>query len=54
MENTEKNQERESFGGMVKTIGNTTYEVNFYFSETSKETIQDKILRLARNDTNFK
>jgi len=37
---------------MIQTIGNTTYEVNFYFSETSKETIQDKILRLARNDMN--
>ncbi|MCL2610138.1 MAG: transposon-encoded TnpW family protein [Defluviitaleaceae bacterium] len=51
--NTEKKPERESFGQMTKKIGNITYEVNFYFSETSKETIQDKILRLARNDTSI-
>jgi len=50
IENIEKKQEREPFGQMIQTIGNTTYEVNFYFSETSKETIQDKILRLARTD----
>ena len=31
-------------------IGNTTYEVNVYFSETSKETFTDKITRLIKND----
>ena len=35
---------------MVQKVGNITYEVNFYFSEGSKETIQDKILKLSRND----
>jgi hypothetical protein len=52
-ENLEEKKEREPFGGMVKKIGNITYHVNFYFSETSKETVQDKILRLARNDNSY-
>ena len=29
-----------------KTIGKTTYVVRVHFSETSKETLQDKIKRL--------
>jgi len=36
IKNIEKKQEREPFGQMIKIISNTTYEVNFYFSETSK------------------
>ncbi len=37
---------------LVKTIGSTTYEVSFHFSETSKETMSDKIKRLIRRDMN--
>ena len=33
-----------------KRIGSTTYNVKVHFSQTSKETIGDKILRLIEND----
>ena len=33
-----------------KQIGKTTYIVRVHFSETAKETMEDKILRLIRND----
>ena len=35
---------------MLKRIGSTYYEVSVHFSKTSKETINDKILRLIRNE----
>ena len=38
----------------MKRIGNTTYLVTVHFSATSKETINDKIIRLIRNDTDLK
>ena len=31
-----------------KVIGNTTYVVQVHFSETTKETLRDKIMRLVR------
>ncbi|WP_274364794.1 transposon-encoded TnpW family protein [Paenibacillus thermotolerans] len=31
-------------------IGSTTYDVTIHFSKTSKENMNDKILRLVRND----
>ena len=34
----------------TQKIGNTTYEVFIRFSETSKETFTDKVLRLIRSD----
>jgi hypothetical protein len=34
----------------VKRIGKTTYKVNVHFSTTSKETINDKIIRMLRNE----
>ena len=36
-----------------RKIGNTVYRVSVYFSGTSKETLNDKILRVATNDLNF-
>jgi len=33
-----------------KRIGSTVYEVSVYFSETSKETIEDKIKRLIERE----
>ena len=36
---------------MVKKIGKTTYRVKIHFSETSKETMSDKIKRLILNDS---
>lgn len=34
----------------TKKIGKTTYEVTVHFSQTSKETMADKIKRLIQND----
>jgi L-lactate utilization protein LutC len=39
---------------MLKRIGSTTYEVSVYFSNTSKETMNDKISRLIRNESDEK
>ena len=33
-----------------KVIGNTTYVVRVHFSETSKETLGDKVKRLIREE----
>ena len=35
---------------LLKRIGSTTYEVSIHFSQTSKETAQDKILRLIARE----
>lgn len=35
---------------ICRRIGSTTYRVNIHFSETSKENMQDKMLRLIKND----
>jgi len=34
----------------TKRIKSTVYEVNVYFSQTSKETINDKIVRLLKRE----
>ncbi len=36
---------------MIKKIGKTTYRVKIHFSETSNETMSDKIKRLILNDS---
>lgn len=36
---------------LTRRIGQTTYQVNVHFSETSKETMGDKIIRLIKNET---
>jgi hypothetical protein len=33
-----------------KKVGRSTYNVQVYFSKTSKESFNDKILRLIKND----
>ena len=35
---------------LIRKIGNKTFEVSVHFSETSKETLTDKIMRLVQND----
>ncbi len=42
---TQKNQVT-----ITKVIDNTTYEVVIHFSETSTETMEDKIKRMMKND----
>ncbi len=49
-ENTETKQTEEHKPHLVKTIGKTTYLVTCHFSETSKETLQDKIKRMILRD----
>ena len=39
---------------LVKRIGNTTFDIYLHFSETSKETFTDKVLRLIQNDAQVK
>ncbi len=36
---------------MVKTVGGTTFDIYFHFSQTSRETFTDKVLRLIQPDT---
>jgi hypothetical protein len=37
-------------GSFTKRIGSTNYRVSVHFSKTSRETIDDKILRLAKSE----
>ena len=37
---------------ICKRIGSTVYEVHVYFNQDAKETMDAKILRLIKNDTN--
>jgi hypothetical protein len=39
---------------IVKKIGSTTYELFIYFSKTSRENLNDKIMRLIKNDAQRK
>ena len=43
-----KKAQTEAFS-LRKQIGSTTYEVTVHFNPASRETLEDKILRLARN-----
>lgn len=45
MANRENNQSY-----MTRRIGGTTYKVKVVFSDIVKETMEDKILRIVRND----
>ena len=36
-----------------KRIGNTLYNVEVYFDETSRETYEDKIIRLIKNGLTY-
>ena len=40
----------ESTPAMVKKIGKTTYKVRVHFSDTSTETMSDKIKRMLKNE----
>jgi len=47
MQTTAANKEARIF---TKRIGSTNYRVAVYFSRTSKESMNDKIIRLVRNE----
>jgi len=40
-------------GILNKKIGSTFYKVNIYFNHTNPESLEDKILRIIKNDLNF-
>ena len=43
--------ENSNFSYMNRSIGGTNYKVKVVFSDTEKETMEDKILRMIRNET---
>jgi hypothetical protein len=49
MQNENKNSS-DTKNTLSKKIGRATYNVKIYFSKTSKESFNDKILRLIKND----
>ena len=44
-----KNENR-NFSYMTRRIGGTTHKVKVVFSDTEHETMEDKILRIVRNE----
>ncbi len=40
----------ENISYMTKRIGNTTYKVKIAFSENNTETMEDKIIRIIKNE----
>jgi hypothetical protein len=40
-------------GSFNKKVGSTRYKVNVYFGAANREPLDDKILRMMRNDLNF-
>ena len=42
--------ENSNFSYLTRRIGTTTYKVKVIFSDTEQETMEDKILRLIRNE----
>ena len=43
--------ENNNFSYMIRRIGDTTYKVKVVFNDTEKETMEDKIMRMIRNET---
>ena len=48
--NTTPARAPEDIPALVKTIGKTTYKVRVHFSDTSNETLKDKIMRMLKNE----
>ena len=45
-----KNENNNNFSYMTRRIGATTYKVRVVFNDTGTETMEDKILRIIRNE----
>ena len=43
--------ENSNFSYMTRCIDGTTYKVKVIFSDTEKEIMEDKVLRMIRNET---
>lgn len=50
MANRNMQENKQTENTMTKIIDGKTYKVQVHFSETSKETIQDKIKRMLRSE----
>ena len=48
VDSTKRAQEKRK--GFTKKIGSTTYDVSFHYSRQSRESMNDKIIRLIEND----
>ena len=48
--NTTPARSPEDIPALVKKIGKTTYKVRVHFSDTSNETLKDKIMRMLKNE----
>ena len=49
-EAVKKEQAQSKSRTFTRRIGSTTYRVSVHFSKTSRETVNDKILRLIKNE----
>ena len=47
---TKPETEQTEGGSFSLLIGKTTYTIGVHFSQTSKETLEDKVKRLIQND----
>ena len=45
-----KNNENQNYQYMTRRIGSTTYKVKVVFSDNGGETMEEKILRMIRNE----
>ena len=45
--------EKEEHSVLEKKIGRTRYHVHLFFDPNSKETMQQKIMRMMKNETGF-
>jgi hypothetical protein len=43
-------QNQKTTNAFTKKIGKATYQVKIHFSQNSKQTFSDKVLRLVRSD----
>ena len=46
-----KNEGSNNYSYMTRRIGGTTYKVKVVFNDSEGETLEDKILRIIRNET---
>ena len=46
----EQNMRNQNYQYMTRRIGNTIFKVKVVFGDTETETMEDKILRLVRNE----
>jgi hypothetical protein len=53
-QDTAKTEPPRESGVFTKRIGSTNYRVSVHFSKTSRETMNDKIMRIIKNDASGK